>query len=822
MVSNAASLGSAVLSLETDDTKLAQGLKQGEQATKQWASKAVLAIAGVGTAMVGVGVGLFKIGESFDASFDAIRIGTGATGDALEGLKADFRAVATAVPASFGEVGQVIADVNTRTGLTGKSLQDLSATILELSRITKTDVNANVAAATRLFGDWSVATEDQSATLDKVFRASQATGIGVDALMGKVVQFGAPLRQMGFSLEESMAMLGKWEKEGVNAELVLGSLRIAAGKFAKEGIDLKQGFADTVKSIAGMKNESGALGLAMEVFGARAGPDMAAAIREGRFAIDDYVKAIEEGGDTIIGLGQETADFGEKWQRFTNRALIAIEPLATRVFDFGGVLLDRVAPAIEGVLGAIEPLIGAVGERLSGAIGHVTERLEGLATVFRVLFAGDYEGAIDEFFLLFQGHLEGLGIDVAALSQGTMDFANSLIEGFARIRKAVAPVIERIAALIGGNLQAVLIGVAAAIASIVVPAFLGLAATVASAIGAAVVALGAVLAPILAVGAAVALLYVAWQNNFLGIRDIVQRVLEIVVPFIQAQMGYVIGWVQEHWPMIQQTVENVMNAIQAVIAFVLDTVTAFWEGHGERLMSIVGSVWTIIQTVIETAIRNVLDVLKIVMQIITGDWEGAWETIEGILSRTWEAIKTIVGAALNILGNLLAIAWDGIKLVAKLAWEAIGTGIRGVWDGIVGYIKGKINEIIDAINGLLQGWNSLSFSVPGFEVGLPSVDVPGVGRVGGGTLGWGGIDIQTPDLPLLPRLHQGGIVPGRPGEEVLALLEAGEEVRPRDQQREPLIGSFTYVANRRTEGEDDVRDVLESLTFRVRFGLGVP
>lgn len=58
---------------------------------------------------------------------------------------------------------------------------------------------------------------------------------------------------MGFSLEESAAMLGKWEKEGVNTELVIGSLRIAAGKFAKDNIPLRQGLLDTMAAIKGRR-----------------------------------------------------------------------------------------------------------------------------------------------------------------------------------------------------------------------------------------------------------------------------------------------------------------------------------------------------------------------------------------------------------------------------------------------------------------------------------------------------------------------------------------------------------------------------------------
>ena len=80
------------------------------------------------------------------------------------------------MPDDLQTVGKVVADLNTRTGATGDTLEALAVNLLDFSRITKTDVNANVRDATRLFGDWSIKTEDQAGTLDKVFRACRRPG----------------------------------------------------------------------------------------------------------------------------------------------------------------------------------------------------------------------------------------------------------------------------------------------------------------------------------------------------------------------------------------------------------------------------------------------------------------------------------------------------------------------------------------------------------------------------------------------------------------------------------------------------------------------
>jgi TP901 family phage tail tape measure protein len=221
------------------------------------------------------------MGAEFDRGFDAIRIGTGATGEALDALKESAKNVFADTPASFDQVSVAIADLNTRLGLTGEPLEALAQQFLNLSRITGSDVAGNIESATRVFGDWGIVVEDQAAALDQMFRASQSTGIGIDQLGRTVVQFGAPLRQMGFDFEESIGIIGKFEKEGVNAELVLGSMRVALSRLAKAGESAPEAFQRMTQSIAEMEDPTAATAAAMELFGTRAGPDMAAAIREG-------------------------------------------------------------------------------------------------------------------------------------------------------------------------------------------------------------------------------------------------------------------------------------------------------------------------------------------------------------------------------------------------------------------------------------------------------------------------------------------------------------------------------------------------------------
>jgi phage-related minor tail protein len=298
--------------------------------------------------------GVLKLGMEFDDAIDKIRTGTGATEDALEDLKDDFKAVYSSVPSGMADVSTAIADLNTRTGLAGKPLQELSSQMLNFSRITGEELTGVIANSSRLFGDWSVAAEDNAGTMDYLFKVSQNTGVGFNDLNAKLVQFGAPLRQMGFDLETSAAMLGKFEKEGVNTELVLGGLRIALGKMAKAGItDTKAALEEVTRRIKDAGSTGEANAIALELFGARIGPDMAAAIREGRFELAELVTTLQGSSETINGAAFETMDFTEQLVMMKNKAAVALEPLGSSLMQ----AINAAMPAIEELVGKLTGLV---------------------------------------------------------------------------------------------------------------------------------------------------------------------------------------------------------------------------------------------------------------------------------------------------------------------------------------------------------------------------------------------------------------------------------------------------------------------------------
>lgn len=319
--------------------------------------------AAIGTSLGVAGVAALRMGDDYHDAMSAIRVGTGATGDQLRALESDFKAAAGGLSESIGSTAQVLANLNTGLGLTGQPLQTLTAQVQKLGRITGMDVAGGTSDIIRLFGDWSVATGDQTAALDQLFRAGQATGAQVDQLARQLVEYGAPLRQLGFTYEQSLAMLGKWQREGVNVEKVTGGMRIALGQLMREGVATEDMAAEFAARMEAIKDGTAGATEAITLFGSRNASDMIAALREGRFEIDEYVDAVVDGSDSIAQAARDTRTFGDTVRETMNKVKLFVGPITDA---FAGI-----AESMGNAIFLLPAMTGAIGNALGRGLGKL-------------------------------------------------------------------------------------------------------------------------------------------------------------------------------------------------------------------------------------------------------------------------------------------------------------------------------------------------------------------------------------------------------------------------------------------------------------------
>lgn len=325
-----------------------------------------------GKAVVEAGKYLKDLGGQFDEAADAIRIGTGATGDALDGLLDDFDEVYKSVPTTMEDASKAIADYNTRLGLTGPQLQEISKQALQVSDMLGDDLGDVIEESSQAFQQWNIDADNMGGAMDYIFKVSQSTGMGFTDLMSNMQKFGPQLQEMGYSFETASALMGQLDKAGVNTEEVLSAMKKSVGALAKEGISASDGLAMYYEQIKNAGTAAEAASIASEIFGTKAGSTMAAAIRDGTLAVGDLTESLLENGETIAGAAEDTYDFAERLQIMKQGLEVALKPMANTVFDG----LNKFMPVLQKLMEQIVPVIS---DAVEAAAPFVEEFLMGAA-----------------------------------------------------------------------------------------------------------------------------------------------------------------------------------------------------------------------------------------------------------------------------------------------------------------------------------------------------------------------------------------------------------------------------------------------------------
>ena len=325
---------------------------------------AAVAVTAVAAASVAAGKALIDVGNDFKAAQNTIRIGTGATGQDLQDLYGTMKDVYKSVPTTLEDASNVIADYNTRLGLTGTALQGLSTQAIQVSKMLGDDVTSVVEESSQAFQQWHLSSEQMGDAMDYIFKVSQSTGVGFTQLMSNMQQYGAQLQELGYSFEDAASLMGRLDKAGVNTNEVLTAMKKSVTAMAKEGKFASQGMKEYTDAIKNAGTETEAVSIASQVFGTRAASTMSAAIRNGTLDVEGLTAALKSSSETINSAAWDTYTFADKWQLVKQNLETAIEPLATSLVDALAAAMPYITDVVQDLAPKIEEFAENLGPRI--------------------------------------------------------------------------------------------------------------------------------------------------------------------------------------------------------------------------------------------------------------------------------------------------------------------------------------------------------------------------------------------------------------------------------------------------------------------------
>ena len=675
--------------------------------------KALAVGAAVGGIAVATGKAVFEAGEylvelggRFDEATDSIRIGTGATGDALDALMDDFDAVYSSVPTTMEDASQAIADYNTRLGLTGPELQNISTQAIQVADMLGDDLGSVIEESSQAFQAWNMDAEAMGDAMDYVFKASQSTGVGFSDLMSSVQQFAPQLQELGYSFEESVALIGQMDKAGVNAEEVLAAMKKSVSSLAKEGLSAAEGMELYTEKIKNAKDMTEATNIAAEIFGTRGASTMAAAIRNGTVDVAALTEELEKNSETIGGCATDTYDFAEQLQLFKQQAEVALKPLAATLFNSLNDLMPIVAdimqdliPIIEEMTTQIQPiieqLIPAVLPLLQELVPVVLEIAGALLNELLPAVVDIISSIIPVLIELLQLIAPILSEFISAILPVIVSLIQKLLPIVLKIVQAVLPVLQKLLNTILPLLTDMIEQILPVVLDLI-DSLLPLVSAIIDAVLPVIIELLNILLPILT--------------------DLLSAILPVIIELINSLL-----------PVVTQ----IIDAVLPILIEVLNILTPILDLIIQLLGPILELFMMLLQPILDLIIMAIGPLIEIFGSLITGILEPIQPILtflaslfSEVLGGAIQSIQPIIDALMQVFGGLIDFISGVFSGNWEQAWNGVVNMFKGIFNLIPSFVESVINGAIDLINGILKGINSVSKYV-GLEIGLiPHVSLP--------------------------------------------------------------------------------------------------
>lgn len=296
--------------------------------------------------IMALGAGSFAAWQEIDSALDTVTKKTGATGDALEEMHGIVRDVATSMPVAFEDVGVAVGEVNTRFGVTGTQLDELTRQFLKFADLNETDVNSSIDSVQSAMAAFGLTADDASLVLDAFNVAGQNTGVSVEQLAEKLKQNAVALQEMGFSLTDSAMFMAELDKAGVDTSTVLTGLKAALKNATKEGKPMSEALSEIQSGLKNAKTDTEAAQLATDLFGTRAGAAISEYVRNGQLDFESLGTTLEDYAGNVSTTFEETQDPADEFKTVMNE-----------IKELGFEIAEDVMPVVKDVLTQLKDTI---------------------------------------------------------------------------------------------------------------------------------------------------------------------------------------------------------------------------------------------------------------------------------------------------------------------------------------------------------------------------------------------------------------------------------------------------------------------------------
>jgi phage-related minor tail protein len=474
--------------------------------------------------------------------------------------------------------------------------------------------------------------------LDTLNKAGQDTGVDVLKLASDMTTNSEALQEMGFNASDSAMFLANLDKSGVDSSVALTGLKAALKNATADGKTTGEAMQELSDKIKGSKDKTEAMQAAVEVFGAKAGPVLGAAIYDGKINLDALGTSMSDFSGNTADAFNATLDPADQFTTALNNLEVIGAQLFTTIQTMIAPVLDKVVQKLKDLNARFQEMTPEQQQMIikiaaiAAAIGPVLVLVGKAVSTIGAITAGI-------------GKLSG-ALSAASGATGAASGATGALSG--SMLAAAAPILAIVA-----------------VVAVLVAAFKHLWDTNEG------------------FRNAMTAIWTQIKGIFTGFVDEVKErfaSLGISMTDITNTLSAIWnGFCNLLAPVFEgvfQQIANVFQAVTDVIVGILDIFIGIFTGNWDQAWQGVQEVFGAIWDFIKNTFQNVLNIMEGILNTVCGWFGTTW-------SETWNNIKNVIVTVLTAIQSFFVTIWNAIVAVIHygLEWQSrtlITTAINAV------------------------------------------------------------------------------------------------------------------------------------------------
>ena len=613
---------------------------------------------GVTVPVVGIVGAATAVGNEFEAQMSRVQAIAGATGEELNLLTEQALQLGAQTSFSATEAAEGMENLAS-AGFTTEEIMEAIPGLLDLAASSGSELATASEIAANAIRGFGLDASEAGHVADVFAEAAARTNAQTED-MGNAMKYIAPVAHtMGISLEETAAAIGIMSDAGIKGEQAGTTLRGALTRLTKP----------TNKMIGTMEE----LGISFYD-------------NEGKMkSLTEIVKMLQ---DSMQGLSDEE-------QQYALTTLFGTESLSgmLALISRGPEELSTMTNSFKDCDGAASEMADTMLNNTSGAIEEMNGAIESLGIKIQQILAPYIVEAANKVQELVNKFLN--------LPESTQ----KTILAIAGIVAAIGPALLIIGKLIsaGSAIVGVLGQVSGAIAG--VSAGTGVLSKVLTAITGPV---GIVITIITTLIGVFTYLYntneqfrlkvqETWNNLVALFQETVMPVIENLKNLLTSVFSTVTSVLQQIWSYIEPFITEMLT-------WLMD----FWNNTGSKILENVMGVVNGLIDIVTMIWNNVISpIVNFLVEHLQPVFSAVFSVISGIVQIFGNTIGTVIEAVTGIFKGIIDFITGVFSGNWEKAWQGISDVFKNIVDGLWGIIKTPLNWIIDGINGLIGGINSI-------------------------------------------------------------------------------------------------------------------